>query len=155
MIRNVRDSDGTTSLNERSSIIEEGHVNQISSAINQGKSMSSVIVEEEARECELPLCDFDPENVCQSFSSGRSGTDSGRRHSGIKSIIKQADSEDDQETPFGAQTSAGGLKKQTFDFEEDCNAGDLDEEGPQHIYQDQTLQAIKNKNKAPFGQSFK
>ena len=73
------------SLNNRGSALEEGHVNDIHVAINQGKHHS--VVEEEAGEFEEFKGSVDNESPNKLVDSHRSGSGSGRTHTGINAIL--------------------------------------------------------------------
>jgi hypothetical protein len=74
------------SLNNRGSALEEGHVNDIHVAINQGKPHHSV-VEEESAEFEEFKGSVDNDSPNKIIDSHRSGSGSGRTHTGINTIL--------------------------------------------------------------------
>jgi len=99
-----RGSEGNSSLNERASNLEEGQINTICSPI-QGKCLSSVLVTEESKEDTYRA----PEVVLQ--HSNRSGSGSGRQHSGINCILDpESINQEPEGTPFavGDQLACSG-----------------------------------------------
>jgi len=82
---NAQDRPSEESLNNRGSAIEEGHVNDIHvAAINQAKLHHSVVEEEKCEEFKGSVDSSSPDKF---IDSHRSGSGSGRTHTGINVIL--------------------------------------------------------------------
>ena len=151
IIEDVRESDGTASLNDRGSAIqeqqeEEGNVNLIRSIKAEGRCFSDVKISTEETK----------ENMNKSalglMDSHRSGSGSGRLHNVIGSFVDPADN--DQEDPFASDNQAASSSEHLKEYD-DCDAVDTDEHCPKQIPFESSHAAIYNRNPETFSRSHK
>lgn len=115
------------SLNDRTSNLE-GSVNKIGSIMPErynSEFKTETFKDSVQSRLGLGRCD-----------SKRSGSGSGRQHSGIKSFI-EVEQEDGNDGPF-ATAETPTFHAEDID-EEDCNADDIDEHGAQNVPAEQSI----------------